>query len=162
MNELAPATLVWSRCDAGDVDALLAIEQQVYSHPWTRGNFLDSLSAAHWAWKGDMADAGVRVYWLALPVLDELHLLNLAVHPESWGQGLARAAIAHLLEQARSQGLKDIWLEVRESNQRAQRLYRQQGFAMVGRRRGYYPAAAGEREDALLMRLSLQPLEARS
>lgn len=152
---LRPAALNWSPCGVDDVDAMLAIEQRVYSHPWSRGNFIDSLSAAHWAWKGQGAD-GLLVYWLALPVLDELHLLNLAVHPEHWGQGLASQAIAHLRGQSLGHGLQEVWLEVRESNQRAQQLYLRSGFAQVGRRRAYYPAAGGQREDALLMRLRLQ------
>ena len=62
------APLAWSPCAVDDVDAMLAIEQQVYSHPWSRGNFIDSLSAAHWAWKGCDAQ-GLLAYWLALPVL---------------------------------------------------------------------------------------------
>lgn len=156
MNALlkSPA-LNWSLCGVEDLDAMLAIEQGVYSHPWSRGNFIDSLSAAHWAWKGVGAD-GLLVYWLALPILDELHLLNLAVHPQHWGRGLASQAIVHLQTQATQQGLHEVWLEVRESNLRAQQLYQRAGFVQVGRRRAYYPAAAGQREDALLMRWRLQ------
>jgi [ribosomal protein S18]-alanine N-acetyltransferase len=154
MTAPVPPALQWSRCTVDDVDALLAIEQRVYSHPWTRGNLLDSLSAAHWAWKA-MVDDELRAYWLALPVLDELHLLNLAVHPEHSGQGLGRAALAHLRAQAAGAGMLEIWLEVRDSHARAQALYESAGYVRVGRRRDYYPAAGGRREDAVLMRLRL-------
>lgn len=149
-----PPLWVWRPCTPQDVDALLAIEQRVYSHPWTRGNVQDSLSAAHWAWLAHEQQELVA-YWLALPILDELHLLNLAVHPEHQGRGLARAALAHLREQAEQAGLQDIWLEVRASNQRAQAVYRADGYQTVGQRRDYYPAGNGRREDALLMRRSL-------
>lgn len=153
MNALGNApTLTWSPCGIEDLEAMLAIEQRVYSHPWTRGNFIDSLSAAHWAWKGSAAEDGLLAYWLALPVLDELHLLNLAVHPDHWGRGLATQALAHLMAQSAQHGVRDVWLEVRESNERAQALYLRMGFHTVGRRRGYYPALGGQREDALLMR----------
>lgn len=147
-------TLQWQPCALADVDALLSIEQQVYSHPWTRGNFIDSLASNHWSWKG-VADGMVRAYWLAMPVLDELHLLNLAVHPAHWGQGLARQALAHLLDRARQQGLADVYLEVRAGNQRAQTLYARCGFRAVGLRRAYYPSDADSREDAVLMRLAI-------
>ncbi len=155
MNALLRPALRWSPCGVDDVDALLDIEQRVYSHPWTRGNFIDSLSAAHWAWKGCDDSGALRCYWLALPILDELHLLNLAVEPSHWGIGLARNALDHLRGQALAHELREIWLEVRVSNLRAQGLYLAAGFQQVGRRRDYYPAADGAREDALLMRLSL-------
>jgi ribosomal-protein-alanine N-acetyltransferase len=154
MNALLQNTLQWQPCALGDVDALLSIEQQVYSHPWTRGNFIDSLASKHWAWKG-VGDGMLRAYWLAMPVLDELHLLNLAVHPAYWGQGLAQQALAHLLASARQQGLADVYLEVRASNQRAQHLYTRCGFRAVGLRRAYYPSTGGSREDAVLMRMPL-------
>jgi ribosomal-protein-alanine N-acetyltransferase len=154
MNALLQTALHWEACSVGDVDALLTIEQRVYSHPWTRGNFIDSLASKHWAWKGS-AGGELRAYWLAMPVLDEVHLLNLAVHPDHWGQGLARDAMAHLLDSARQQGFADVYLEVRASNHRAQHLYARSGFRNVGLRRAYYPADGNIREDAVLMRLDL-------
>jgi ribosomal-protein-alanine N-acetyltransferase len=48
-----------------------------------------------------------------------------------------------------------LWLEVRAGNQRARALYRQRGYAEVGLRRGYYPAAQGLREDAVVMSLAV-------
>jgi len=154
MNALLQATLTWQRCSVDDVDELHAIEQRVYSHPWSRGSFLESLLGGHWAWQG--RHMGQRcVYWVAMPVLDELHLLNLAVHPDWQHQGLARQAIQHLVSTAKEAGLREIWLEVRVGNLRAQHVYKSAGFEAVGRRRDYYPAGAASREDALLMKLSL-------
>lgn len=143
--------LRWRPATVADADALLAIEQRAYSHPWSRGNFIDSLAGGHWAWCATLGEGPIRAYWLAMQVLDEVHLLNLAVAPECWGLGLGRGALQHLHQTVAAQGLQDIWLEVRESNLRAQRLYEAADYQTVGRRRGYYPADAG-REDALLMR----------
>lgn len=154
MSTLLQPALAWSPCGVADVDAMLDIEQAVYSHPWSRGNFTDSLSAAYWAWTG-RNEQGLCAYWLAMPVLDEVHLLNLAVHPDHWGRGLATQAVAHLLAQAAAQRMREVWLEVRQSNVRAQALYQRCGFSAIGRRRAYYPADAGQREDAILMRLTL-------
>lgn len=150
------APLRWRSAQLADVDAMLALEQRAYSHPWTHGNFVDSVVGGHWIWLGHSDDAqrSLRAYWLAMPVLDELHLLNLAVDPNHWGQGLGRQALVHLREQALQQGIREIWLEVRVSNVRAQRLYQRDGFLTVGRRRDYYPGGPrGQgREDAYLMR----------
>ncbi len=60
-----------------------------------------------------------------------------------------------LLARAHAMGLAQIWLEVRESNSRAQAVYQAFGFARQGLRRGYYPAAQGAREDALVMSLEI-------
>lgn len=155
MNAVLQPNLVWTRCGIEDVDALLAIEQRVYSHPWSRGNFVDSLLGGHWAhqaWRGGQRCA----YWVAMPVLDELHLLNLAVEPQWQRQGLGRLALEHLLRSAGEAGLREVWLEVRASNLRAQQLYTAAGFATLGRRRDYYPAGPAGREDALLMRVALE------
>jgi ribosomal-protein-alanine N-acetyltransferase len=127
-----------------DLDAVMAIEARAYSHPWSRGNFVDSLVAGYLAEVLECTQDGLRAYLVAMEGADELHLLNLTVHPESQGQGLGRA-----------RGLGTLWLEVRESNHRARALYRQGGFAEVGRRRGYYPAAV-RREDAVVMSLPLR------
>lgn len=137
-----------------DLDAVMALEIRAYSHPWSRGNFVDSLAAGYLAQVLECPHDGLRGYFVAMTGVDELHLLNLTVHPESQGQGLGRALLAALCAHGREHGLRTLWLEVRESNHRARALYRHCGFAEVGRRRGYYPAAV-RREDAVVMSLPL-------
>jgi len=142
------------RMQIPDLEAVLAIENQVYEFPWTRGNFIDSLAAGYEAWlleDGDMA-AG---YFLALQGVDEMHLLNISVAPASQGRGHARQMLDALCRLCRQSGCLQLWLEVRLGNERARQLYRRYGFAEVGRRRAYYPAAQGQREDAVLMSLQL-------
>ncbi|MFG6448718.1 ribosomal protein S18-alanine N-acetyltransferase [Roseateles sp. BYS180W] len=138
-----------------DLDELLPIEAAAYSHPWTRGNFIDSLSAGYLAfvWRDDAAQ--LQAYYLAMAVVDELHLLNFTVHPQRQGQGLGRAMLSHLVAQARARACSKVWLEVRQSNARARTLYARNGFVELGLRRGYYPAVDG-REDAVLMALALE------
>lgn len=135
------------------LDTVLAVEALCYSFPWTRGNFADSLAAGYRAeclWLN-----GVLVgYCVAQPGVDELHLLNLTVAPRWQRQGHARHLLRRLLEHAREAALPVVYLEVRHSNAAAIALYREQGFAEVGRRRGYYPAPQG-REDAVVMRLDV-------
>lgn len=142
-----------------DIDAVLAVEAGAYSHPWTRGNFIDSLVAGYWA-ELRVLDEGVACYYVAMPGAGELHLLNLTVAPGLQGRGHGRSLIGHLCERCRTAGLDAIWLEVRVGNQRARRLYREHGFAEVGVRRGYYPAGSGGREDAIVMTLRTEACRA--
>lgn len=140
-----------------DVDEVHALEVRAYSFPWTRGNFVDSLVAGHLAELLRAADGTLVGYWLAMPGVDEMHLLNLAVAPEHQRRGHARRMLDALVRRCRALGAHALWLEVRESNARAQALYRRYGFVAVGRRRGYYPAAHGRREDAIVMSLAIAP-----
>jgi [ribosomal protein S18]-alanine N-acetyltransferase len=165
MSALAAPTLEERAMTAADVDAVLAIETRAYSHPWSRGNFVDSLAAGHLAQVLMQHDATtprggeLLGYFVALKGAGELHLLNLSVHPDRQGQGHASRLLASLQAHGRAHGMSSLWLEVRASNLRAQALYRRHGFAQVGVRRGYYPAAV-RREDAVLMSLALLPAPA--
>ncbi len=144
---------------AADLDAVLAVESSSYSHPWTRGNFIDSLAAAYLAEVLAGPGAGLVGYFVAMPGVDELHLLNITVAPAWQGQGHGQALLAAVMAQARARQLALLWLEVRQSNLRARSLYRRRGFVEVGQRKGYYPASGG-REDAVVMRLDLMPAPA--
>ena len=138
-----------------DLDAVMAIEVACYSFAWTRGNFIDSLAAGHVARVAVGPDDAVLGYFVAMAGVDEMHLLNLSVAPAQQRRGLARQMLDELAGLARRRGDTQLWLEVRQSNERARRLYRGQGFEEVGLRRGYYPAGHGRREDAVVMRRGL-------
>jgi len=159
-----------------DLDAVLALEQRAHSFPWTRGNLQDCLAAGYLAWVLEAAPAQTcaqsvahRVadapavpatpgagpclaYYIAMPGVEEMHLLNITVAPEHQGQGLAQRLLAHLAGLCRAAQAQTLWLEVRQSNARALRLYQRWGFEAVGLRKNYYPAAQGQREHALVMR----------
>ena len=139
-----------------DIDAVVAIENAAYEFPWTRGNFIDSLAAGYPAQLLRDGDGTLCGYCVAMPGVQEMHLLNLTVAPPWQHRGLGRGLLDALAQDSRVAGAQFIWLEVRESNQRAREVYRRYGFEQVGWRRAYYPAAAGRREDACVMRLPLQ------
>ena len=86
--------------------------------------------------------------------VDESHILNLCVHPDWQGQGLGRVLLDHLVAAARSRGAAHLFLEVRASNDAAQRLYLSMGFNEIAQRAGYYPARGG-RESALVFAKTL-------
>lgn len=144
-----------------DLDAVMAVEVAAYPAPWSRGNFVDSLAAGYVAERRDAADGQLIGYWLAMPGVDELHLLNLTVAPHCQRQGHGRALLERVVACAAGRGDGSVLLEVRQSNLAAQALYRQRGFTQDGLRRAYYPdPRAGAREDALLMRLRLPRADA--
>ncbi|WP_295854516.1 ribosomal protein S18-alanine N-acetyltransferase [uncultured Xylophilus sp.] len=139
-----------------DLDRLLPVEDAAYSHPWTRGNFLDSLRAGYEA-QQLLADETLLGYFVAMKGVDEVHLLNLTVAPAYQRQGWARVLLDALAVWSRGQGARWLWLEVRMSNLRAQQIYEAYGFRSVGTRKRYYPADTGTREDARVMSLALWP-----
>jgi ribosomal-protein-alanine N-acetyltransferase len=137
-----------------DLGAVLAIENASYEFPWTRGNFIDALAAGNHAQGLRDAAGTLCAYCVAMAGVQEMHLLNLTVAPPCQHRGLARLMLDALVAASGAADARWLWLEVRESNQRAQAVYRRYGFETIGLRRGYYPAAGGQREDAIVMRLA--------
>ena len=153
---------------AADLDAVQAVEAAAYPHPWSRKHFADSLAAGYAAVMllgeaapGELvhparADGKLLLgYVIAMGGVDEAHLLNITVAPAHQRQGWARCLLDALVLWARGQRAQSLWLEVRQSNQGARRVYERYGFQQVGLRRAYYPAAPTGREDALVMSLPL-------
>lgn len=135
-----------------DLDAVLKIEYAAFSHPWTRGIFADGIKSYDcWLMFEGSQQVGHGVINV---IIDEAHLLNITVKPESQGRGLGLRLLEHLMDRARALKARECFLEVRASNESAYRLYERYGFNEVGRRRGYYPAVGG-REDALVMACTL-------
>jgi len=132
-----------------DLDQVMALERRIYAFPWTRGNFSDSIASGYSAWL--MKEGGVLIgYAVMLLVHDEVQLLNISVAPECRRVGFGTTLLRHLAAMAQARGAKRMFLEVRPSNAAGLALYRRQGFARIGERRAYYPAAQG-REDALVL-----------
>jgi ribosomal-protein-alanine N-acetyltransferase len=136
------------------LDEVVAVEERAYEHPWTRGNFADSLRSGYQA---QVLVAGGRLlgYFVAMKGVDEVHLLNITVVPEFQSQGWGRLMLDAIALWSRGQGAQWLWLEVRVGNERAQRIYERNGYRRVGERKAYYPAADGKREDAIVMSLKL-------
>jgi ribosomal-protein-alanine N-acetyltransferase len=136
-----------------DLRAVLEIEESLYEFPWTLGNFRDSLRAGYACW---VVREGRRVIGYAVLMLaaGEAHLLNLSIAAHSQRRGHGRGLLHCLVQLAREQKSKLLFLEVRPTNQVGQRLYSGYGFKQIGVRRGYYPARKG-REDALVLALDL-------
>jgi ribosomal-protein-alanine N-acetyltransferase len=144
----------YTQLKLADLDAILAIEDRVHSHPWTRGNFVDSFCSGHVAFGLRNQENQLMAYFLLMPILDEFHLLTFAVDIPFQRQGFAKVLLQHMREYALSQKAISLLLEVRVSNERAQSVYAAFGFAEIGRRKAYYPVQGGDREDAVVMSLA--------
>jgi ribosomal-protein-alanine N-acetyltransferase len=136
-----------------DLDAVLAIEKESFTAPWSRRMFESELrgnpfsrsfvARAH----GQPALVGYICYWV---VFEELHLLNLAVHPDRRRRGLGAHLVRWALANGEKEGVRLAALEVRASNDSARRLYERLGFVLTVTRPGYYRDPV---EDAWIMTL---------
>jgi [ribosomal protein S18]-alanine N-acetyltransferase len=142
-----------------DLDAVLAIEERAFPQPWSRSFFEKELAASQAACTvavtggdgrapGATSIVGYTVCWR---VLDEVHLLNVAVHPRHRGGAIGRRLVEAVLDGGRATGARVVYLEVRAGNVAARRLYRRLGFRDLGVRRAYY----GPGQDAIVMELRL-------
>ena len=164
MTALASKPLHIRRASRADLAAMLRIEQASFADPWT----VDSLSTALGlermrvlvaepagsAEQGGGAAPEVLGYVVALVVGPEAEIADLAVAPDARRLGIGRALLAQIIAEVATAGVRTVYLEVRESNHAARTLYASDGFAPVGRRRGYYRTPV---EDALVLRRDLGP-----
>lgn len=138
-----------------DLDEIMVIEQASFSHPWTEGMVLSELFDNPFA-TSFVLRAGknqtIVAYVFMRIVLEELHLMDLAVHPAWRRRGIGEGLIQKILSTAREKQVEKIILEVRVSNQAAQSLYKKFGFVQAGERRNYY---FKPRENAFLFQYDL-------
>jgi len=136
-----------------DLSLVASIERKAYPFPWSATIFRDCLRVGYSCWLAEV-DGLVAGYAILSVASGEAHILNLCVAPEWQGRGVGRALLDRLVFLARYHRAQGVFLEVRPSNVAARRLYERAGFLEVGRRPRYYPADE-DREDAIIMSLSL-------
>ncbi|MBU1619437.1 MAG: ribosomal protein S18-alanine N-acetyltransferase [Gammaproteobacteria bacterium] len=137
-----------------DIPAMLQIEQAANSHPWSEGTFSTCFGERYF--NAVLMDDNDEVigFYIGEKVAVEASLFNIGLLPEAQGKGYGQQLLQHFIAQAQDLGALDCWLEVRQSNANAIKLYEKCGFIQTGLRPGYYPTATG-REDAILMALPL-------
>jgi [ribosomal protein S18]-alanine N-acetyltransferase len=137
-----------------DVADVVAIERSSYQFPWSEGIFRDCLRVGY-VCRVVTLDRQLMAYGVMSFGAGEAHILNLCVGESYRCRGVGRRLLRSLIERAAAAGMADAFLEVRPSNTAAIRLYLALGFQQVGMRRGYYQAANG-REDAAVLRRALR------
>lgn len=152
------------RASESDLGHVLGIEGSAFGDPWTKEAFESALTLPHFRFMvaeraplaADVAEPDamrtISGYIIIVSMTPEAEVANIAVHPAERGQGVGGLLLGRALEQAASEGVETVYLEVRESNSAARHLYVRHGFETVGRRRNYYDKP---REDALILRRDL-------
>jgi [ribosomal protein S18]-alanine N-acetyltransferase len=133
-------------------EEILCIERASFSSPWSIAAFkaeMEKQISHLWVLISGAAVSGYICFWI---LESEIHLLNLAIHPEQRGNRLGQLLVTRMIEKGIMEGLKNVWLEVRQSNSGARSLYNKMGFHEVGVRPNYYSET---NEDAILMSLEL-------
>ncbi len=137
-----------------DVSSVVAVERASYQFPWSEGIFRDCLRVGYVCrvvtWAEQITGYGVMSVGAG-----EAHILNLCISESFRCRGIGRRLLSYLIERGTAAGMSEAFLEVRPSNTAAIRLYLSFGFEQVGMRRGYYQAAGG-REDAAVLKLTLR------
>jgi [ribosomal protein S18]-alanine N-acetyltransferase len=146
--------IAFSVATVTDIDELLTIENQSFHSPWPREHFQNELAQPHSfillaRSESGQEIAGYIIYWF---IVDELHILNLAVSPLFRQQGIARGLICEAIRLAKIKNITTAWLEVRTSNKEALSLYHSMGFRRVMTRKRYYSDTG---EDAFILTRSL-------
>ena len=141
------------RLNLEDVDRIYEIEVLAYPFPWTRSLFVDCLRAGY-ALFGLQIGKELAGYTIISWAVGEAHLLNLCIHPDWQHRGYGSLLLEYAINHVARQDNEAIYLEVRASNTRAAKLYKNRGFRVIGSRRSYYQAGDG-REDAIVMHLAL-------
>jgi len=142
------------RLNADDLDRLIEIERAAYPYPWTRGIFADCIRVGYDCW-GLQAGSDLIGYSIQTHAAGENHLLNLCIAPGHHRQGYGSILLDHVIRLAQQQQCFCIFLEVRPSNPSGIKLYRKNGFRVVGERPDYYRSDQG-RESALVMKIDLE------
>lgn len=142
-----------------DLEQIIVLEQLANVFPWSVGHFKDTLASGNWGLCLRDGEGQLLGYSVLMPIVDEIHLLNLCIAPFAQRQGLALKLLKEVARLSCADKFTSMLLEVRVSNQRALRLYEKFGFVMIGRRKNYYPAPHGNREDGIVMRLALSEEE---
>lgn len=164
MTEVAAARV--RRAEQRDLRAVLEIERVSFADPWSRSAFTSALARQQFRFlvavegegegegeepqaRGGKGGAALLGYVVAVVSGEEGEIADLAVAPHARRRGIGGLLLDRLAEEGNAAGVRRWFLEVRESNERARRLYASRSFATVGRRRGYYRDPP---EDALVLR----------
>jgi ribosomal-protein-alanine acetyltransferase len=138
--------------NADHLPDVLEIEKASFRDPWTLQAFRNFIILYRTNWVA-MRDEKVVGYLITQWVLDEIHILNIAVRREFRRQGVAAELLNFLFQSGAGRRIKSVYLEVRESNDAARTLYAKFGFSELGIRKSYYQ----DGENALVMHRRMKP-----
>lgn len=140
--------LTITEMEAAHVEAVAAIEAELFSAPWSKQAFADTLSMDNVLFYTALVNGKVAGYCGIYLAADEGEITNVAVKPSFRRRKIAQALLERIMAQAHERGAQQIFLEVRSHNEPAIHLYQKAGFLQIGVRKNYYQKP---QEDALVM-----------
>jgi [ribosomal protein S18]-alanine N-acetyltransferase len=140
---------------ADNYHACFTLHNQVQYSPWSVGIFTDCLTKPYFAYSMHAANT-LLGYYVAMQVLEEVTLMDLAVDPAQQGKGYGKRLLEHFINQCEQRSATEAWLEVRESNKRAIALYHNAYFNVIEERKNYYLKPGGT-ESAIIMQCMIMP-----
>ncbi len=138
---------------ADDLAAIIEIEKMSFSTPWSEASFFNEMKNPRSFMKVAKKGGQVVGYVCGGWIIDEGHVLDIAVHPEYRRLGLASKLVSIGIERLREEGCRFVFLEVRSSNEPATKMYSKFGFEVIGTRKNYYTSPV---EDAVIMMLKFE------
>jgi ribosomal-protein-alanine N-acetyltransferase len=147
MTEVFIRKMIWS-----DIPEVLSLERMSFTTPWSETAFLKEIYSPYSITKVAVLEGEIAGYVCASHLLDEGHILNLAVHPDLRRRSVATVLVRKVIDELRMKECKALFLEVRVSNHGAIQFYERFGFRSVNYRKDYYTLP---KEDAVLMELGL-------
>ncbi|NKB61910.1 MAG: ribosomal-protein-alanine N-acetyltransferase [Gammaproteobacteria bacterium] len=142
-------------CSVEDIDILLELEKCSTKYGWSKSDIASSINAGYDCYKL-IEDQRVSGYCVIQLIGEEMEILNIVIHRRYQGMGYGGFLLTSIFQMKRYESVKDVWLEVRESNVPARKLYGRIGFTQSGTRKNYYHRNLGNtsgQEDALVMTL---------
>lgn len=135
------------------IDDILVLENLSFAVPWSRTSFEDEVESNERAVYYCVIEGGRAVGYCGMwVVIDEGQITNIAVHPDFRRRGFGKALLSKVIEYCKNNSIRLVTIEVRKSNFSAIKLYKENGFKIVGERKGYY---SDNKEDAILMNLEI-------
>ncbi len=136
-----------------DLPEVVAIETVSFTMPWSEALFYNEIHNPGSILKVARVNGRIAGYICVNQIIDEGHILNLAVHPEFRGTGIASSLIEYVIHYLKEKSCRFIFLEVRISNETAKKMYEKFDFEVIGTRKNYYLLPV---EDAVIMTLKLK------
>ena len=133
-----------------DISRLVEIEQQANPYPWQHSAFVSSFADSYFSYKLLDNAGNIVGFYIAQLILEQLELFNICVATDMQGRGYGKTLLQHFLQEGRSRGATDAFLEVRSTNHSAIALYEKCGFSKTGVRKNYY-VQGDNKADAILM-----------
>ena len=131
-----------------DIEGILIVEDRSFTIPWSKEMFFDEVDNPCAVYYVALSGENIVAYAGVWFILDEAHITNIAVDPDYRNRKIATSLLSKIIEASKEKEIKSLTLEVRDGNISAISLYKQFGFNVEGRRRGYY---SDTQDDALIM-----------